>query len=130
MMDEADEEALFARLRLRLESRPPADADLAARIEARVESAVASRTAELRAQLDRLAEHVGSLQRPVSGARRWAVPLLALAILAAVGIAAVVWAGRLGATPSPQPSPASGRGGVVPQARPATPPSPFGRGPG
>jgi len=109
-MDEADEEALFARLRRRLESRHPAEADLSTRIEARVESAVAAHTAELRTQLDRLAERVGGFQRPLSRGRRWVAPLLALAILAAVGVAAVVWVGGLGAMPSPQPSPASGRG--------------------
>ena len=98
-MDEADEEALFARLRRRLESRHPADADLTARIEARVESAVAGRTAELRAELDRVVEHVGRLQQPTGGARRWAVSLLALAILAIIGLAAAVWAGGLVATP-------------------------------
>ena len=129
-MDEADEEALFARLRLRLESRPLADADLAARVEARVESAVALHTAELRARLDGLAERVGSLQRPVSGARSWAVRLLVLATLAMIGLAAAVWAGRLGAAPSPQPSPASGRGGVERTGGANHAPSPFGRGPG
>ena len=98
-MDEADEEALFARLRRRLESRRSADADLTAWIEARVESAVAGRTAELRAELDQVVEHVGRLQRPTGGARRRAMPLLALAILAIIGLAAAVWAGGLVATP-------------------------------
>jgi hypothetical protein len=129
-MDEADEEALFARLRLRLESRPLADADLAARIEAHVDSAVALRTAELCAQLDGLAERVGGLQWPKSRPRRWAVPLVALAVLVAIGVAAVFWTGRLGATPSPQPSPASGKGGVE-RTNPAYhAPSPSGRVPG
>ncbi len=90
MMDEAEEEALFAQLRSRLRARPAADGEpaAAARIEARVESAVARRTAELRADLDRLAEHVAGLRQPVAARRRWAVPLLALAILIAGGIAA------------------------------------------
>ncbi len=123
MMDEVEEEALFARLRGRLEARPVTGADgelvaavarveaslrtLALRldslargvdaqeasIEARLEAAVARSTAGLRAELDRLAERRADVRRQAAAPLRSVSLLLAVAILVGVGVA--VWSGKL-----------------------------------
>lgn len=105
MMDETEEEALFARLRSRLEARrreaplvagldgEPATAmvRIEASIEARIEAVVARSTAGLRADLDRLTARLGAprAQELPGRSRRLAVLLLALALLAGGGSA--IW---------------------------------------